>query len=87
LVAARRRRRRKEAKRIDHFLVPKHELVKEDDLNGILGKFGITKEQFPKIKEWDPAIADLGAKEGDVIRIHRDEGGVENIYYRVVVKT
>ena len=67
--------------------MPKHELVKEEEVNEILGKFGITKEQLPKIKEWDPAIAELGAKEGDIVRIHRDEGGVINTYYRVVVKT
>lgn len=85
MVAVRRkRRRRKEVKRIAHFLVPKHELVKEDEVNGILEKLGVTKDMLPKIKEWDPAIAELGAKEGDVIRIYRKEDGVENIYYRVV---
>lgn len=85
MVVKRRKRRRKEVTKISHFLVPKHELVKEDEVNGILEKLGVTKERLPKIKEWDPAIADLGAKEGDVIRIHRKEEGAENIYYRVVV--
>ena len=81
----RRRKRKREVKQITHFLVPKHELVKEDEVNGILSKFGITKDKLPKIKEWDPAIAELGAKEGDVIRIYRKGDGVENTYYRVVV--
>jgi DNA-directed RNA polymerase subunit H len=80
----RRKRRKREALQISHFLVPKHELVKEDEVDKILEKFGVTKDKLPKIKEWDPAIANLGAKEGDVIRIYRKEDGVETVYYRVV---
>ncbi len=77
------RKRRKEIKRIEHFLVPKHELVKTDDEKDILGKYSITKEQLPKIKDYDPAIQGLEAKEGDIIRILR-EG--EIVYFRVVVR-
>jgi len=78
------RRRRKDVKRIIHFLVPKHDLVKADGEKDLLEKYGISKEQLPKIREDDPAIQGLNAKEGDIIRIHRTDG--EIFYYRLVVR-
>ena len=77
----RRRRKRKPSKKREHFLVPKHELMKEDEVEKLLKELGVDRDKLPKIKIYDPAIADLGAKEGDVIKIHR-EGSP---YYRVVV--
>ena len=78
------KRRKKEVKKIVHFLVPKHELVKPDAEKEILEKFGITKEDLPRIKDYDPAIQGLDAKEGDIIRILREND--ESVYYRVVVR-
>lgn len=82
-LVIKKRRRRKEVKKIAHFLVPPHELVKEEDEEKILARYGITKDQLPKIRAYDPAISGLEAKEGDMIRIKR-EG--ESEYYRVVVR-
>lgn len=78
------KRKKKEVKSIAHYLVPKHELLKPDEEKEVLGTFGITKEQLPKIKEYDPAIQGLNAKEGDIIRILRTDNG-KNTYYRIVV--
>ncbi len=69
-----------------HVLQPKHIKLKEDEAVKLLVKYNIIKEQLPRIKISDPAIADLSIKKGDVVRILRkDEGGSENEYFRVVV--
>jgi len=74
-----------ETTEIEHYLVPKHELVKEDGEQKILETLNATKEQLPKIKLDDPAIRHLTPKKGDVVRIHRHEKHAKSIYYRVVV--
>ncbi|VVB73271.1 DNA-directed RNA polymerase subunit H [uncultured archaeon] len=88
-MAIRRVRRKKRTaentKKIEHFLVPKHELLKEDETKKVLEKYGIGKDQLPKIRSDDPAIQHLEVKKGDVIRIARKEDHIDNTYYRVVV--
>ncbi len=70
---------------IVHSLVPKHEIVKEEEEKKILENLNTTKEQLPRIKLDDPAIRHLNPKKGDIIRIHRQERHTKSIYYRVVV--
>lgn len=82
----RRRKRNVSEEKISHFLVPRHELVKEEDEKEILDKFGVTKDQLPRINEYDPALRGLGVKRGDLIKIFREEETGKNAYYRVVVK-
>lgn len=87
-VAVRRKKRKRTAentKKIDHFLIPKHELLKEDEQKKVLEKYGITKDQLPKIRSDDPAIQHLEVKKGDIIRITRKENHIENIYFRVAI--
>ena len=72
-----------EIKHLEHFLVPHHEIVKDDEVNKLLETLSIVKEQLPRISPYDPAIADLFAKEGDIIRIKRAD---EATYYRIVVR-
>jgi len=74
-----------ETTEIEHYLIPKHELLKEEDEKKVLETLNATKEQLPKIKLDDPAIRHLSPKKGDVIRIHRNEKHAKSIYYRVVV--
>ena len=86
MLAKRKRRKPKAGEvitRIEHFLVPKHELLKEDEVEKLLEKLKVTTEQLPRIRQYDPAIADLNAKEGDIVRIHRIG---EAVYYRIVTK-
>ena len=74
---------------IDVFLsklVPKHEILNEDEKIILLKKLNAVERQLPKIKSSDPAVKTIGAKKGDVLKIIRgSEIAGESIYYRVVV--
>jgi DNA-directed RNA polymerase subunit H (RpoH/RPB5) len=71
-----------------HILVPKHILLSEQKKKEVIKKYGIKKlSQFPRILKTDPIVKILGAKEGDLIKIIRNENsGKESIYYRVVIE-
>ncbi len=71
---------------LDHYLVPKHEVLPDSEVDEVLAKYNLTsKNQLPKILKDDPVIKAIGAKVGDVIRIHRKDPTGEYYYYRVVV--
>lgn len=66
--------------------MPKHSIATEQEVAGLLEKFGKPVQALPLIATDDPAIKELGAREGDVIRIDRNSpttGKVEP-YYRLV---
>ncbi|MEM1593208.1 MAG: DNA-directed RNA polymerase subunit H [Archaeoglobaceae archaeon] len=71
----------------DHVLVPKHEILREEEVEELLKLLGVSKEQLPKIKASDPIIKEIGAKPGDVVKITRKSltAGV-SIFYRLVVE-
>ena len=71
---------------LEHELVPKHEIVSEEEKQKLLKKLKITEEQLPKIKLSDPIVKILKAKKGDLIKITRKSptAGI-SIYYRIVV--
>ncbi len=72
---------------LNHELVPKHEILSEEEAQELLEKPGISKKQLPRIYVSDPVAKILGAKPGDVIKITRKSPTAgESIYYRVVVK-
>jgi DNA-directed RNA polymerase subunit H len=72
---------------IEHNLVPKHELLSPEEAQAILDKYHVTREQMPKILLDDPAIKDMQAKTGDIIKITRHSRHVgPSLYYRVVVE-
>ena len=77
------------AEEIDVFqsaLVPKHEVLPEDEKKAVLEKLKISESQLPKIKLSDPAAKALNAKKGDVIRIIRKSPTAgECIYHRIAV--
>ncbi|MEM3481267.1 MAG: DNA-directed RNA polymerase subunit H [Candidatus Korarchaeum sp.] len=64
----------------ESLMVPKHEIVSEEEKAELVRRYG-PLDLFPKILASDPMVERLGAKPGDLIRIHREEG----IYYRYVV--
>lgn len=71
---------------IEHDLVPKHEILTEEEAQAILSEFGITTEQIPKILEHDPVIKSIEAKKGQIIKILRKSHTAgETVYYRIVV--
>lgn len=55
----------------EHILVPQHEILKDDEVEKILAKYNIKKEQLPKILVSDPCAMVLGAKPGQVLKITR----------------
>jgi len=70
----------------DHILVPKHEILSDEEVKELLKILGISKEQLPKIKSTDPIIKEIGAKPGDVIKITRESlTAGKSVFYRLVV--
>ena len=70
-------------------LVPKHILLEDSEIEGILEPLNIIREQLPKILLKDPALKalDQEAKPGDVVEVHRvSESAGSNLAYRVVVE-
>lgn len=70
----------------DHILVPKHELLTEEEAKRVLETLKLKKEQLPKIKVDDPIAREIGAKVGDIVRIERESPtSGRSIVYRLVV--
>lgn len=72
----------------DHKLVPKHEILGEEEKKSILTEFNATEDQFPFLFNTDPVAREIQAKPGDMVKITRvsDTAG-EAIYYRYVVES
>ena len=76
-----------------HNLVPKHEILLEEEIEEIFAELRYKKEDLPKISEKDPVSKEIGAKPGDVLRITRNsktregtEKTIEStITYRLVI--
>ncbi|MFX1563713.1 MAG: DNA-directed RNA polymerase subunit H [Promethearchaeota archaeon] len=69
-----------------HEYVPEHDIITKDEVVQLEKKYGISREQLPKIKAGDPAAKAIGARPGDVIRIIRpsDTAG-EHVIYRYCI--
>ncbi|MFH1750108.1 MAG: DNA-directed RNA polymerase subunit RpoH/Rpb5 C-terminal domain-containing protein [Candidatus Micrarchaeota archaeon] len=69
-----------------HIFLPKHTIATEEEVQELLLKFKITKENLPIIKADDAVAKSLQAKAGDVVKIVRIlDGGKEELYFRLVV--
>lgn len=67
-------------------LVPKHEVMTEEEKAEFLKKYNVSLRQLPRIKEEDLVIKRIGAKRGSVVKITRNDPELgEYYYYRVVV--
>ncbi len=67
-------------------MVPKCRILSEKEVEELLKKYHLTKEQLPRILESDPVVKELGAKKGDVIEFIRNSPiSGKSLYYRVVV--
>ncbi len=69
-----------------HDLVPKHEILNDDEKEEFIKNLDYDKENLPKILIKDPVAKDIDAKEGDILRITRESqtaGTFET--YRLVV--
>lgn len=71
---------------LEHKMVPKHEILSDEEVENLLSEYKIEKEQLPKIRALDPTVIATKAKIGDVIRITRDSKTAGKAYfYRMVI--
>ncbi|KON33737.1 MAG: DNA-directed RNA polymerase subunit H [miscellaneous Crenarchaeota group-6 archaeon AD8-1] len=71
----------------NHILVPRHEILTEQEKNQILAEYKLQPYQMPHIKAIDPVVKAIGALPGDVLRIIRkSQTAGEHISYRYVVE-
>ena len=71
----------------NHALVPKHEILDEDEKQEILAKYKIKPYQMPQITSMDPVVKAIGAIPGDVLKvIRKSQTAGEHITYRYVVE-
>jgi DNA-directed RNA polymerase subunit H len=71
---------------MDHVLVPKARILSDDEVQALLEKYHVKKENLPKILIDDPVVKELGAKKGDVIEFERNSPiAGKTLYYRLVI--
>lgn len=79
-------RKKKKFDVLEHELVPKHEILSEEEKEEVLNKYEIKASQLPQIKSDDPAAKAIGAEPGDVLKITRKSlTAGKAIAYRYVV--
>lgn len=70
-----------------HELVPRHEVLSEEETRTLLEEQNITKGQLPKMLKNDPMAKKIKAKVGDIVKISRkSKTAGESVYYRVVIE-
>jgi len=71
----------------DHAMVPKHEIMTQEEKQKLLDGYRVKPYQLPRIKASDPAAKAIGARPGDIIRIIRDsQTAGKYTAYRYVVE-
>tara|TARA_Y100000996_G_scaffold412857_1_gene399885 strand:- start:873 stop:1544 length:672 start_codon:yes stop_codon:yes gene_type:complete len=73
----------------NHVLVPKHEIIEEDEINEVFNKYNIkNKKDLPKLFTSDPIAKFYGFNDGEVCKItrHNRNVGINNVYRLVVEK-
>jgi DNA-directed RNA polymerase subunit H len=69
-----------------HALVPKHSKLSDKEKKDLFEKYVADLRDLPRVFKDDPAIQDLDAKEGDIIKITRkSQTAGEAVFYRRVV--
>ncbi len=71
-----------------HHLVPKHEILSDEEKEEFISNLEYDQENLPKILLKDPVVKDIGAEEGDILKITRNSqtAGVFETYRLVVDK-
>ncbi|MCJ7698818.1 DNA-directed RNA polymerase subunit H [Candidatus Bathyarchaeota archaeon] len=71
----------------EHKLVPKQEILTEEERTALLEKYKVQPYQLQQISSVDPTVKAIGAKPGDVLRVIRKSlTAGEHIAYRYVVE-
>jgi len=68
-----------------HYLVPKHKLLNNNDIELLLQQLQIKSDNLPKLKKHDPICRYYGAKINDVFEITRYDNNIKSLYYRIVI--
>jgi DNA-directed RNA polymerase subunit H len=72
---------------LNHVNVPLHEVLVDEEAKALLKKYGIVKEQLPKIRSNDPAAKVIGAQPGQIVRITRNSPTAgKAVAYRLTVE-
>ena len=70
-----------------HDMVPKHQIMDDEELRTLLSDYNVAREQLPKIYHDDPIVKAIEALPGTVIRITRKSHTAgEAEAYRLVVR-
>lgn len=69
-----------------HDLVPEHRKMEEDEVEELLDRFNIEKDELPEMGRKDAVAKKMDLEPGDVVHIKRESptAGTTD-YYRVVV--
>ncbi len=68
-----------------HELIPVHEKLSEQEREKLLSDLKTNFKDLPKIIKEDPAIAEMGIKAGDIIKITRKSATAkETVFFRGV---
>ncbi|MGD0160714.1 MAG: DNA-directed RNA polymerase subunit H [Candidatus Bathyarchaeia archaeon] len=71
----------------EHKLVPKHEMLTEEEKEQVLLHYKVHAYQLPQISSLDPCVKAIGAKPGDVLRVTRKSPTAgEHTSFRYVVE-
>ena len=70
-----------------HGLVPRQEILSEEEKAELLLRFRVQAYQLPQISSVDPTVKAIGGKPGDVLRVIRKSPTAgEHVAYRYVVE-
>lgn len=70
-----------------HKLVPKHEILTQDEREQLLKEFKLDPYQLPQITALDPAVKAIGAEPGDILRVIRESATAgTHLGYRYVIE-
>jgi DNA-directed RNA polymerase subunit H (RpoH/RPB5) len=70
---------------LEHFLVPPHRVLTEEEVDTVMKKYNITnRSQFPKISRFDPVSRVIGLRPLQVCEIIRSsKTAIKSYYYRI----
>jgi len=57
---------------LKHEMVPKHEVLSEKEADELLNTYNISSAQLPIVLITDPALKGLDVKNGDVVKVTRE---------------